>query len=112
MSEKYINLKQSSETRIVLLEKERGNNHSIILKLAKSYPSRKVIKLVQTLLKNSEEMFNIEKEKLRIEYKIKKVDHEIGQLKNNNHESISDFKDQIDQMRQLLREIEDKICTT
>lgn len=57
-------------------------------------------------------MFNIEKEKLRIEYKIKKVDHEIGQLKNNNHESISDFKDQIDQMRQLLREIEDKICTT
>ena len=60
-------------------------------------------------MKNSEEMFSIEKEKFRIEHKLKKVEQEISLLKNCDSESTGDFKDQIDQLKQLLREIEDKI---
>jgi hypothetical protein len=65
---------------------------------------------VNNFLKNSEEMIELEKEKLKIEVKFKKIDQEMIYLDNDETANIrNNLKKEVDCLKDKLREVEDSI---
>ncbi len=65
---------------------------------------------MNNFLKNSEEMIELEKEKLKIEVKFKKIDQEMIYLDNDETANIrNNLKKEVDCLKDKLREVEDSI---
>lgn len=72
LEEKTESAKQTLDIKLTLFEKERSIFQSFLQKLSKLFPSVMVIKNVNQWMKILEEIINNDRERLKLEYKIKK----------------------------------------
>lgn len=107
---------QALEDRIIIISKEKKNLENLINRISKCHPMKEMVKLVNDMLNNYENISQLEREKNKIEESYKNLENKLQEnnsisnvIGSNSDLIITQVKIEKENLRNLLEDLEKKL---